>query len=259
MTINNRRIRVNDVELNIVTQGEGPAVLLVHGFPDDHTVWRNQIPALVDAGYRVIALDTRGCGESEIKPRESDYAIEKLVADLVALLDALGIAKVRLVGHDWGALQGWCFAIQHPKRVDRYIAMSVGHPGAYVSAGLAQKLKGYYLFCIQLRGLIEFLVTRFDWWLFGLLLHYPAEFPHIRARLSRPGRLHGGLQLLPREPALDPQQGLPAREGSGCRHLERQRYLPHRGSDERFGALLRRRFPLLPDRWRESLAAVDRT
>ena len=93
MTINNRRIRVNDVELNIVTQGEGPDVLLVHGFPDDHTVWRNQIPALVDAGYRVIALDTRGCGESEIKPRESDYVIDKLVADLVALLDALGIEK----------------------------------------------------------------------------------------------------------------------------------------------------------------------
>jgi pimeloyl-ACP methyl ester carboxylesterase len=192
MTINNRRIRVNDVELNFVTQGEGPVVLLVHGFPDDHTVWRNQIPALVDAGYRVIALDTRGCGESEIKPRESDYAIDKLVADLVALLDALGIAKVRLVGHDWGALQGWCFAMQHPKRVDRYIAMSVGHPAAYASGGIAQKLKGYYLFCIQLRGLIEFLVTRFDWWPFGLLLHYPAEFPHIRARLSRPGRLTAG-------------------------------------------------------------------
>jgi pimeloyl-ACP methyl ester carboxylesterase len=192
MTINNRRVRVNDVELNIVTQGDGPAVLLVHGFPDDHTVWRNQIPALVDAGYRVIALDTRGCGESEIKPRESDYAIDKLVADLVGLLDALGIAKVRLVGHDWGALQGWCFAMQHPKRVDRYVAMSAGHPAAYASGGLVQKLKGYYVFCIQLRGLIEFLVTRFDWLLFGLLLHYPAEFPHIRARLSRPGRLTAG-------------------------------------------------------------------
>jgi pimeloyl-ACP methyl ester carboxylesterase len=102
MTINRRRMRVNDVELNVVVQGEGPDVLLVHGFPDDHTVWRNQIPALVDAGYRVIAVDTRGCGESEIKPREGDYAIDKLVADLVALLDALGIAKVRLVGHDWG-------------------------------------------------------------------------------------------------------------------------------------------------------------
>src|SRR5437773_429597 len=101
MTINSRRMRVNDVELNVVVQGEGPDVLLVHGFPDDHTVWRNQIPALVDAGYRVIALDTRGCGESEIKPREADYAIDNLVTDLVALLDALGIAKVRLVGHDW--------------------------------------------------------------------------------------------------------------------------------------------------------------
>ena len=192
MTINNRRIRVNDVELNIFTQGKGPDVLLVHGFPDDHTVWRNQIPLLVDAGYRVIALDTRGCGDSEIKPRESDYAIDKLVDDLAALLDALAIAKVRLVGHDWGALQGWCFAMEYPERVDRYIAISVGHPTAYARAGLAQKLKGYYLFFIQLRGLIEFLVTRFNWFLFRLALHNPFEFSHIRDRLSRPGRLTAG-------------------------------------------------------------------
>jgi len=190
--INSRRIRVKDVELRVVVEGDGPAVLLVHGFPDDHTVWRNQIPALIDAGYRVIALDTRGCGESEIKPRETDYAIENLVADLVALLDGFGIAKVRLVGHDWGALQAWCFAMAHPERVDRYIAMSVGHPAAYASAGVAQKLKGYYLLGIRLRGLIEYIVTCFDWWLFRSLLRYPAEFPSIRRRLSRPGRLTGG-------------------------------------------------------------------
>ncbi len=192
MTINSRRMRVNDVELNVVVQGEGPDVLLVHGFPDDHTVWRNQIPALVDAGYRVIALDTRGCGESEVKPSEADYAIDSLVADLVALLNALGIAQVRLVGHDWGALQAWYFAMAHPERVDRCIAMSVGHPAAYASGGVAQKLKGHYVFGMQLRGLIEFFVTRFDWWLFRLVLHYPAEFRHIRARLSRPGRLTAG-------------------------------------------------------------------
>lgn len=192
MTSNSRRLRVNDVELNVVIQGDGPDVLLVHGFPDDHTVWRNQIPALVDAGYRVIALDTRGCGESEIKSRQSDYAIDKLVADLVALLDGLEVAKVRLVGHDWGALQAWCFAMEHPDRVERYIAMSMGHPAAYASAGIAQKLKAYYVVCIQLRGLIEFLVTRFDWWLLELILHYPAEFRHVRGRLSRPGRLTAG-------------------------------------------------------------------
>jgi len=68
----------------------------------------------------------------------------------------------------------------------------VGHPAAYASGGVAQKLKAYYVFCIQLRGLIEFLVRRFDWWLFGVVLHYPAEFRHIRARLSRSGRLTAG-------------------------------------------------------------------
>ena len=173
MTINNRRIRVNDVELNIVTQGEGPAVLLVHGFPDDHTVWRNQIPA---RSSRARAT-TRSRSLWRIWLH---YSMRS------------GSQKCGSSATTGGRCKGWCFAVQHPKRVDRYIAMSVGHPGAYVSAGLAQKLKGYYLFCIQLRGLIEFLVTRFDWWLFGLLLHYPAEFPHIRARLSRPGRLTAG-------------------------------------------------------------------
>jgi len=97
--INGRRVRVNDVELNVVVIGEGPEVLLVHGFPDDHTVWRNQIPALVNAGYRVIALDTRGCGESEVKPREGDYAIDKLVADLIALLDGLRLPVVLITGY----------------------------------------------------------------------------------------------------------------------------------------------------------------
>src|SRR2546423_11832576 len=146
MTINSRRMRVNDGELNVVVQGEGPDVLLVHGFPDDHTVGRNRIPALVDAGYRVIALDTRGCGESEIKPCEGDYAIDELVADLVALLDTLGIAKVRLVGHDFGALQAWDFAMEHPERVDRFIAMSGGHPGAHARGGRARKVKGHFGF-----------------------------------------------------------------------------------------------------------------
>jgi len=167
-------------------------VLLVHGFPDDHTVWRNQIPALVHAGYRVIAIDTRGCGKSEIKPRESDYVIDKLVADLLAVLDALGVEKVRLVGHDWGALQAWFFAMQHPERVERCIALSVGHPSAYLSADAAQKIRGYYLFFIQLRGFIEFLVRRFNWLLFRLAVRYPGEFPNIRERLSRPGRLTAG-------------------------------------------------------------------
>jgi pimeloyl-ACP methyl ester carboxylesterase len=192
MTFNRRTVSVNGVALNVIVEGEGPDVLLVHGFPDDHTVWRHQIPALVAAGYRVIAPDTRGCGDSAMPPRVADYRIEKLVADLVGVLDALGVEKVRLVGHDWGAVQAWHLALSHPERIERYIAMSVGHPKAYANGGIVQKLKGYYVLLIQLRGFAEFLARRFDWWLMRMMTRYPAEFPHIKERLARAGRLTAG-------------------------------------------------------------------
>ncbi len=192
MTFNRRTVTVNGQQLNVVIEGEGPAVLLVHGFPDDHTVWRHQIPALVAAGYRVIAPDTRGCGESAIPRRTSDFRIEQLVADLAALLDALGIDKVQLVGHDWGAVQAWHLALWHPERVERYVAMSVGHPRAYASGGIEQKLRGYYIALIQLRGFAEFMVRALGWRPLRWMSRYPAEFPHIKARLSRPGRLTAG-------------------------------------------------------------------
>ncbi|HQR19270.1 MAG TPA: alpha/beta fold hydrolase [Burkholderiaceae bacterium] len=192
MEFNRRTVTVNGVELNVIVEGQGPDVLLVHGFPDDHTVWRHQIPALVAAGYRVIAPDTRGCGESSIPECTSDYRIDLLVADLVGVLDALGIQKVRLVGHDWGAVQAWQLAIRHPERVERYVALSVGHPEAYAHGGLMQKLKGYYIALIQLRGVIERVVRLFNWWPMRAMVNFAAEFPQIRNRLSRPGRLTAG-------------------------------------------------------------------
>lgn len=187
-----RRIRVNGVELTVLVTGEGPEVLLVHGFPDDHTVWRRQIDVLAGAGYRVIAPDTRGCGDSEIPPHVRDYRLDMLVADLVALLDALGVGRARVVGHDWGAIQGWQLAIRHPERVVRYVALSVGHPAAYARGGLGQKLRAWYVLFIQLRGLAERVMAGFGWRLFGLFAGYPEEMPHWQQRLSRPGRLAAG-------------------------------------------------------------------
>ena len=183
---------VNGVRLNVIVEGEGPDVLLVHGFPDDHSVWRHQIPALVAAGYRVIAPDTRGCGDSEIPPSTADYKVELLVADLVGVLDAFGVQKVRLVGHDWGAAQAWQLAIRHPERVERYVALSVGHPESYAHGGLMQKLRGYYIALIQLRGLVDLFVRLFNWLPLRAMVGYTSEFPHIRQRLSRPGRLTAG-------------------------------------------------------------------
>jgi pimeloyl-ACP methyl ester carboxylesterase len=202
MTYEAQQYRVNGIDMNVVIAGEGPPVLLVHGFPDDHTVWRHQIPALVAAGFRVIAPDTRGCGDTEISRDVASYRIENLVADLAGLLDVLEVDRVRLVAHDWGAVQGWCFAMAHPQRVERYIALSVGHPQAYASGGFWQKLKGYYVLVLQLRGLIEFLVPLGNWLLFRLMTGYPAEFPHWKATLSRPGRFRAGCNYYRANPGL---------------------------------------------------------
>jgi pimeloyl-ACP methyl ester carboxylesterase len=193
VSFSSQRLQVNGITLNVVVEGSGPDVMLVHGFPDDHTVWRKQIPALVAAGYRVIAPDTRGCGESDMLPATRDYAIANLVADLVGVLDALGIAKVRLVGHDWGAVLCWFLSIRHPERVERYAALSVGHPTAYTRAPLEQKLKGYYILLLQLRGLAEAALRARDWALFRRLMDYPEAARHCIVPLRRPGRLRAAI------------------------------------------------------------------
>lgn len=164
-----RKLRVNGIDLNVAVHGAGPAVLLVHGFPDDGAVWRRQVPALVSAGYQAIMPDLRGCGESDAPAHRRDYRLELLVADLAGVLDALGVARVQLIAHDWGAVIGWQFCMRHPQRVTRYAALSVGHPNAYAGGPLEQKLKGYYVLLFQLRGLAETGLRAFDWFLFRTL------------------------------------------------------------------------------------------
>lgn len=188
-----RRIRVNGIELNVVVEGQGPDVLLLHGFPDSLEVWREQIPALVAAGYRVIAPDLRGYGASEAPEGRNAYAIAEVVADLVALLDVLGVSRTRLVGHDWGAVLGWQLCIRHAGRIDRYAALSVGHPNAYARASLEQKLKGWYVLLFQVPGLAEWLLRANHWWGFRRFARFDDEMPHWIAKLSAPGRLTAGI------------------------------------------------------------------
>lgn len=188
-----RTIRVGAVDLQVVVAGEGPDVLLLHGFPDDHQVWRKQIPALVRAGYRVIAPDLRGCGASTMPGAVSDYAVANFVSDITGILDALGARKVRLVAHDWGAVIGWKFCTEHPERVDRYVAMSVGHPQAYARAPLEQKLKGWYVLFFQIPGLSEWALRWRGWRLLRRLTRFDSETPNWVSRLEEPGRLTAAL------------------------------------------------------------------
>ena len=109
-------IDVNGISLHVEDHGAGDPVLLIHGWPDSAFLWRNQIPFLVAHGFRVIAPDMRGFGRSSQPDDVAAYALRNAVADVAAILDALGLEAAHLVGHDWGAAVAWLTAMFHPGR-----------------------------------------------------------------------------------------------------------------------------------------------
>jgi pimeloyl-ACP methyl ester carboxylesterase len=115
------------VKLHYVTAGEGPLVVLLHGFPDYHYTWRDQIPALAKH-FQVVALDLRGYNASDKPEGVDNYKMEKLVADVAAVLDHFKKKKLILVGHDWGGAIAWSFAMAHPDKIERLIILNLPHP-----------------------------------------------------------------------------------------------------------------------------------
>jgi pimeloyl-ACP methyl ester carboxylesterase len=120
-----RRIQVNGIELEVFEQGSGPLVVLCHGFPELAFSWRHQIPALADAGYRVIAPDMRGFGGSSIPAEVEAYNILEICADLRGLLEAEGEEQAVFIGHDWGAFAVWALAAYFPDWVRGVAGLSV--------------------------------------------------------------------------------------------------------------------------------------
>ncbi|WP_376707563.1 alpha/beta fold hydrolase [Bradyrhizobium glycinis] len=120
-----RIIACNGIHINIAEQGEGPLVLLVHGFPESWYSWRRQIDDLAAAGFRVVAPDMRGYGKSDAPQAIDQYTILHLVGDMVGILDALGELHAVIVGHDWGASVAWQAALTRPDRFRAVAALSV--------------------------------------------------------------------------------------------------------------------------------------
>jgi len=112
-----RYIQTNGIRMAVYEAGRGPAVLLLHGFPELAYSWRHQFVALARAGYRVIAPDQRGYGLTDCPSAVEVYDMANLTADLVGLLDALEIEQAVIIGHDWGSVVGWQMPLLHPERV----------------------------------------------------------------------------------------------------------------------------------------------
>jgi pimeloyl-ACP methyl ester carboxylesterase len=187
-----RRVPGDGIELAVLDEGEGTPVLLLHGFPDSSYLWRHQVPALLGAGMRVIAPDLRGFGESDKPTAVEDYALRHSLADAVAVLDALGVQRAHVVGHDWGAGLAWVLAGFAPERVERLVVMSVGHPNTHEPT-IEQREKGWYQLLFQFEGVAEELLARDDWKLFRELLRGDGDGERYLADLSRPGTLAAGL------------------------------------------------------------------
>lgn len=154
-----RHAEIHGIRLAYDEAGAGPLALLVHGWPELAHSWRNQVPALAAAGYRVVAPDMRGYGASDAPAAVEDYTILHLVGDLVGLLDHLGAADAVVIGHDWGAVVAWHAALLRPDRFRAMAAMSVVHTLRPHHAPLAtlHRLghRNFYWQYFQLPGIAE--------------------------------------------------------------------------------------------------------
>ena len=187
-------IDVKGIRLNVIDAGSGPAVLFIHGFPDTSAVWRYQIPAMVKAGYRVVAPDVRGFGKSDKPAQTQDYELTVLVGDMINLLDTLGIEKAHVVGHDMGAVIAWVMGCFYPQRIGRLAVLSVGHPMANrEKRSIEQREKAWYMLFFQFRDTAEALLKRDDWKLFREILRNHSEVENWIKDLSRPGALTAAL------------------------------------------------------------------
>jgi pimeloyl-ACP methyl ester carboxylesterase len=163
LTIRHESRIVNGIRLHYVEAGDGPLVLLLHGFPGFWRSWRHQIPALAAAGFHVVAPDMRGYNLSEKPPGVAAYRIDHLVKDVVELLRTFGgEAGGFLIGHDWGGLVAWHTASRHPELVKKLVILNAPHPNRYLEVlrtSRSQQVKSLYVAFFQIPWLPERLLT----------------------------------------------------------------------------------------------------
>ena len=177
--------------------GEGPVVLLLHGFPDNARSWRYQLPALANAGYRAVAVHIRGY-EPSSQPADGDYSLEALASDVPAFLDGLEADTAHLVGHDWGAAIAYTAAARFPHRLRSLTTLAVPHAGRFLGEAVRyprQLRLSWYMLFFQLRGLADHVLARRNFDFIRMLWRQwspgwdipAAELEHVIDTFHQPG------------------------------------------------------------------------
>ena len=233
---------VGDVKLHYVEAGNGPLVLLLHGFPEFWYGWRQQIAPLVKAGFRVVAPDLRGYNLSSKPDGAGAYTADKPAADIRGLIRELGAESAMVVGHDWGGSVAWTLAMNHPEVVDRLAILNAAHPRK-LNEGLKsprQLLRSWYFFFFQFPKLPEHHAGARNWRFFKRFLR-DARPPYTAEELDRyveawsqPGAATGMIDYYRAAVRLGSKQEILPVEaptlviwGEGDRYLGRKLAEPH--------------------------------
>jgi len=197
-------IDVGEVRLHCVTQGEGPLVVLLHGFPEFWYSWRYQIPYLAKR-FRVVAPDMRGYNLSDKPPHVSDYSLNKLTGDVKGLIEALGETDAHVVGHDWGGAVAWSFAMAYPEYVAKLAVLNAPHPAVFAKNILSnprQMMRSWYMFFFQVPVLPELLLKSmggyvlkrsFTDWAIDKEAFSADDLDALATAAGKPGALTGGM------------------------------------------------------------------
>ncbi len=188
------------VRLHYVEMGEGPLVVLLHGFPEFWYSWRFQIPGLAEAGFRVVAPDMRGYNLSDKPQGVNNYRAELLGRDVARLIRACGAERAKVVGHDWGRVVAWMAAMHYPEQVEKLAILNVPHPDRFLQGlwTLHQLRKSWYIFFFQIPWLPEQVVRAGNFaWLRSNFRNDPVrpgafgpqDIDRYVEALSRPGAL----------------------------------------------------------------------
>lgn len=161
LSISHNYADVNDIRLHYAEAGGGDQlVILLHGFPEFWYSWQKQLQAL-SGKFHVVAPDMRGYNLSDKPARVEDYKIDKLIGDVIGLIDHFGAKRAAIVGHDWGAGVAWAVAQKHPDRVSRLAVLQVPSAAAWrANLSFKQLLRSWYMFFFQIPGLPEWLIRR---------------------------------------------------------------------------------------------------
>ena len=192
-------------------------MVLLHGFPDSGRLWRHQVRALADAGFKVIVPDMRGYGASDKPADVAAYNMLFLVADVGAVLDHAGVERAHVVGHDWGAAVAWVLAAVAPERVDHLVTLSVGHPSSFRSDGFVQHEKSWYMLLFQFEGIAEHWLSDDDWANFRNWGHHP-DADAVIAELEANAFADARAQLVPGQHPAGVLHRPAARPAGGRRH-----------------------------------------